>query len=275
MPTQRPLRQRTVLSIMVCIVLFLPIEAVPMLVLGLNPEDIRPALVRLALNLLLWFVLMPFVLRLPNGGESFQQYLSSIGLRSRFPLIVAIMLALLLYGVWAGSQLVVARALGWNSGISLQSHFAGWLRALDSGIFEEICVRGVILAILLKKLKERPAILISSALFGLGHLVRIVLGSPLTDELIVMSYTFMGGIFWAYIVIKTGSLIPSILLHVLIDATAFILTPGQLASVGLNTLWLVRRLVAAIIVLVVCRVVIPLLPKARAYATETHTPLAK
>ena len=199
------------------------------------------------------------MLRLPNGGGPFQDYLTSIGLKSHFPLWSAVLLALLAYATWAGSQLLVVRAFGWFGGIDHPSYLAGWLRGFDSGIFEEICVRGVILAILLKRLKEWPAILISAALFGLGHLIRILLGSPVPYELIVLSYTFLGGIFWAYIVVKTGSLIPAIVLHILIDTTGFILVPGEGSIVDIDTMFLIRRLVAAVAVLLVCMVIIPLL----------------
>lgn len=88
MYTPKPLYQRTLLAILISGVLFLVVLYVPRMILyGAGVIEPLPILVTMALNLLLWFVIVPFWLRLPNGREPFQVYLTSIGLKSRFPFL--------------------------------------------------------------------------------------------------------------------------------------------------------------------------------------------
>jgi uncharacterized protein len=85
------------------------------------------------------------------------------------------------------------------------------LLAVTAGICEEVLYRGFGLAALrwaTPDLGKTALILLSSAAFGLAHLYQGRLGVTLTGVL---------GAYFAWITIATGSLIPAVLLHVLLD----------------------------------------------------------
>jgi len=65
---------------------------------------------------------------------------------------------------------------------------------------------------------NQTAIFISSLLFGLAHSVNILFGQDIIITIAQLGFTFFLGILLAYIVLKTNSLIPAILVHYLLDA---------------------------------------------------------
>jgi len=70
-------------------------------------------------------------------------------------------------------------------------------------LFEELAFRGLLFAILRRKLRFLPAALISAGIFGVAH------GYGLVGLLSVC----WSGVLWAWIYEKTGSLLPGILAH--------------------------------------------------------------
>jgi membrane protease YdiL (CAAX protease family) len=75
--------------------------------------------------------------------------------------------------------------------------------AINPAIIEEFMFRGVILG-RLRKFGEPFAIFVSAILFGLFHC-----------NMFQMPYTFMDGLFWGFLVVKTNSMLPAMLLHFL------------------------------------------------------------
>ncbi len=78
-------------------------------------------------------------------------------------------------------------------------------------IVEESIFRGLMLPAFTKKLGTVPAVIITSALFGIVHM-----------QLNVGILTFILGLLLAWLVIKSGSLWPAIILHSLKNLVAFI-----------------------------------------------------
>ena len=78
------------------------------------------------------------------------------------------------------------------------------LLLLFNPIFEELLFRKLTLDRLLV-LGKKPAILISAVLFALPHVISV--GVP------QMFYTFVLGIVWGYVTVKTGKLWPAMVLH--------------------------------------------------------------
>ena len=70
-------------------------------------------------------------------------------------------------------------------------------------LFEELAFRGLLFAILRRKLRFLPAALISAGIFGIAH------GYGLVGLLSVC----WSGVLWAWIYEKTGSLLPGIFAH--------------------------------------------------------------
>jgi membrane protease YdiL (CAAX protease family) len=84
-------------------------------------------------------------------------------------------------------------------------------------IFEELLFRGVMLSHHLKY-GAWHACIISALYFGLFH-----------ANLSQLPYTFVGGLFLAMVTLKTGSIIPSIIIHTLLNFTSYL----QLVSLSL------------------------------------------
>lgn len=75
---------------------------------------------------------------------------------------------------------------------------------IGAGIFEEILFRGLILSSFRKKCKPVGAIIFSSILFGIIHL-----------NVTQYFYGFFLGLYLGYLVYKTNSIYPAILVHIL------------------------------------------------------------
>ncbi len=98
---------------------------------------------------------------------------------------------------------------------------AGWLlliAAFNPGFFEEIGFRGVLFSNLEKKYSGWIVVLLSAIFFGLFHFGSLAIGEdPITVIfLVIMATTF--GLAWGYMRLKTKSVIPSMIVHYLIDA---------------------------------------------------------
>ncbi len=94
------------------------------------------------------------------------------------------------------------------------------IECLSIGFLEELIFRGILLLFLyqaLSHLKYRVfiTILISSLVFGLFHIANLSEGAPLSSTLLQMGYSFLMGILWATIYMKTGNLWLSMILHAL------------------------------------------------------------
>ncbi len=93
-----------------------------------------------------------------------------------------------------------------------------FIECLSIGFFEEILFRGIILVLLLKKLADKKngvllAIIFSSAIFGLSHVFNLYSGASIDDTLLQVGYSFLVGMMWAVIFLKTGNLWLTMLLH--------------------------------------------------------------
>ncbi|TFG23718.1 MAG: CPBP family intramembrane metalloprotease [Promethearchaeota archaeon] len=127
--------------------------------------------------------------------------------------------------------LAVAIGLSMSLGILAENPFifyqapsdgrAGWLllvAAINPGFFEEIGFRGIMFSNLEKKYKGCGVVILSAILFGLFHLGSLTIGeNPMNVIfLVIMATTF--GLAWGYMRLKTESIIPSMIVHYLIDA---------------------------------------------------------
>lgn len=81
------------------------------------------------------------------------------------------------------------------------------------GISEELACRGVLYQGLLSRLGVRAAILLSSSLFGIVHLLNGFSTGDFGAAAIQSATAFMSGITFLAIRIRTGSLLPGMVLH--------------------------------------------------------------
>ncbi|MFX1597209.1 MAG: CPBP family intramembrane glutamic endopeptidase, partial [Promethearchaeota archaeon] len=175
---------------------------------------------------LLWQIIVPFTLKLPNGKETFREHSRSIGLSRVKPLsrnlligignIIIFGFSAILFGILLGKYYFIPETLfgGYN-----------WLIfvfAFLPGIWEEIAFRGVILNLQLQKYKKYTVVFLNGILFGLYHFVNMLLGQEFFPTLFQIFYASFMGFSFAYMYIKTKSLLPSIILHYLLDSVGLL-----------------------------------------------------
>jgi uncharacterized protein len=96
--------------------------------------------------------------------------------------------------------------------------FLFFIESLSVGFFEEIIFRGMILVFLLDKLKEEKngvmiSIILSSLIFGFIHVLNIFNGASVNSTMLQIGYSFLVGMMWAVLFLKTGNLWLTMLLH--------------------------------------------------------------
>ena len=195
---------------------------------------------------LLWLVAVPLGLKLPKK-ESFQDFSQTIGL-SRFKHLTRnLLLALGSLVILGFSTAIFASLLGtWVydpepvfNNPSIYSGL-GWfifIYMLIPGIWEEISFRGVILNLQLKKYSQITSVMFNGVLFGLFHYINL-LGYP---DLYLVSmqviYASCLGIAFAYMYVKTKSLLPCIVAHYLIDSVGQLFLRGLFSNIGSLTIY--------------------------------------
>ena len=96
--------------------------------------------------------------------------------------------------------------------------------AFMAGVSEEVIFRGVTASYLMRQWLEKKRILmviiVSSLFFALSHVLNLLSGAPLDITLLqVVSSFFMGAVLCA-LFLRSGSLLPGMILHILFDIVA-------------------------------------------------------
>lgn len=187
----------------------------------------RPLLTPGLVHVLTLFIIVPFVLRLPNGKRSFREYLSDIRLTNLKPFFPLLMLGLscTLLALLALSTQSVAFRL--SRGLPVTASFVRWMiplkfdlqSSINSSpvIFEEVLWRGVMLVMFMRVYSEKKSILITGLGFSALHLLNLVGGVPLEFVLRQVIFTAGMGIFYGVLVIRSNSLLPAMLFHYLVN----------------------------------------------------------
>jgi len=117
------------------------------------------------------------------------------------------MLVLLSTNFWGGVQLrlsVVETALYMLSMVAV-------------GILEELIFRGLLLRVLCKD-SLKWGVIVSSLTFGIGHIVNLLNGAPVADTLLQILYATAIGFLFTVIFLRSGSLVPCIVVHCLVNS---------------------------------------------------------
>ena len=85
------------------------------------------------------------------------------------------------------------------------------------GFAEEMIFRGFLFRAMLKDGRVVTAVVVSSVTFGLGHIVNLFTGHALTETLAQMAFAVAVGFVLTMTYYKSGSLLPGILAHSVID----------------------------------------------------------
>ena len=112
----------------------------------------------------------------------------------------------------------------------------GWLpiRTILSmllvGYIEEMLFRGLLFKALIPKKGVRASVLISSAVFGLAHLINLFAGQTVQETALQVLFAVSWGVILALVFCKCGSLLPGIAAHGLVNA--FSRLGAESAAVG-------------------------------------------
>lgn len=118
------------------------------------------------------------------------------------------------------------------------------------GFNEEVWFRGIVLSGYRRTMDDRPAIVVTALLFGLGHLINAALGLSIADVLTQVVATTVGGVVFGVIRVRTGSLFPAVATHGLYDAALLSMAPdaeefGTLMTGRLAVLVVIGGILAA------------------------------
>ena len=220
------------------------------------PGTVVPALLYFFALGVLALYLMPYIIGLPNGRKSLQEYCRDIRLLPVTPLGRNIFLGLLMAALTLSSILLASLLTGhfvldWSTIPSLR-----WIKGLTRGIWEEVFFRGIILVLFMRIYPERKAVLLGAFLFAVVHLNPLKLNLHMLVD--VISIFFMGLLF-NYLALKTGSLLPGIIFHYLHDMFVFLVqnTPGAdevlAATLLYSFLWIALVIGAVLTKFIVAR----------------------
>jgi membrane protease YdiL (CAAX protease family) len=199
-------------------------------ILQLNPQDpinqILPATIS---NLLLLFVIIPLLFKLPCGNGRLEHYLDDIGLLKLKPFLKLMLIGLTCYLIFLISQASGTIIFRVSQGNPVNVEFIremfrfssefppksnGWLVSLPS-ILEEFVFRGIILVVFLNKYSSIKAVIYSAISFGLIHLLNLASDKEMIWVLGQVIYNSIAGLFYGYLFLRTKSLLPVILIHYL------------------------------------------------------------
>lgn len=183
------------------------------------------------------FVIVPFVLHLPNGKRTFRQYLDDIRLTRFRPFTRLLALVLSCYLIMSFCQGAGTLVYRFFEGEPITWGFIRYVFDISGdlppgspsvwvsfpSIFEEVAFRGVVLTMFLNKYSERESILFSAAVFGLSHLINLLsCDYGVVSERVILIWvvgqvvwTFITGIFYGYLFLKADSLWPPMIMHFL------------------------------------------------------------
>jgi membrane protease YdiL (CAAX protease family)/predicted permease len=192
---------------------------------------------------LLWFFIVPKVLRLPNDDRKFSDFLKSIKFSTKNHLSKNIGIALLvsagifgvitLFGNIFGTPIYDLGVLIGNP-LSTEAYLGyGWflfIIMLIPGIWEETSFRGVIISLNERKYSKRSVFIFVAFIFGAFHLTNLIGAQSIAEssptsfplwwlpKILQVFYASMLGLVLGYVVLRTGSLIPAIIIHYLINS---------------------------------------------------------
>ncbi|MFW9902619.1 MAG: lysostaphin resistance A-like protein [Candidatus Thorarchaeota archaeon] len=229
---------------------------------------------------LLWFLVIPKGMKLPEISESFKDYTNKIHLSTTKPLLRNILLGIGSFVIFGIVVLIGAVTLGdyefdpsilfgnpnpYRFGLAGLGWFL-FIYMLIPGIWEEVAYRGVVIPMLSKKYHVRPTLIISSVMFGFAHTFNLItysiIGIDLLSAVISVSfqviYASLFGLAFGYLYIKTKSLLPSIILHYLIDSAGQIFLNTVISDIFLKGIFLICfiGLIPAILIMLLVKYVV-------------------
>ena len=109
-------------------------------------------------------------------------------------------------------------------GIAIKTPFSAQLTAVLSmcliGYIEELIFRGFLFQAMARNGSLKVAVIVASATFGIGHIVNLLSGQSSLETAFQVPFAIVWGFIFTMVFLKSGSLLPCILAHALIDVFA-------------------------------------------------------
>ena len=86
------------------------------------------------------------------------------------------------------------------------------------GVVEEMLFKGFLFTAMLSKGRTIVAIIVSSLTFGMGHIINLFAGQTSFETILQVIFAVSRGFILTMVFYKSGSLLPCIIAHSMIDA---------------------------------------------------------
>ena len=116
---------------------------------------------------------------------------------------------------------LIGNILGTYKSIQMEFYIYYFFMCVLVGFAEEGIYRGLMLRVLLKK-GIWTAVIISSLLFSMSHIMNALAGWNWGHVLLQLVYSFAIGFGWSAFALRTGTIWPLMIIHFLIDFSSFI-----------------------------------------------------
>lgn len=123
------------------------------------------------------------------------------------------------------------------------------LKCIAVALFEELFFRGILLPVLLEKLKRWRlvlAVLLSSALFALLHLVNLFFGADVGATMLQVGYTFLIGCMLAVTMLRTNNLWLCVLIHAIFDFGGLLISDLGTGRVHDLAFWILTAIIGVL-----------------------------
>ena len=104
------------------------------------------------------------------------------------------------------------------------------LSMLLVGFVEEMIFRGFLFRAMLSKDKTVVAIIVSAVTFGMGHIVNLFIGQTSFETVMQIIFAISWGLILTMVCYKSGSIIPCIIAHAMIDVLSLFGADNELAD---------------------------------------------
>ena len=98
------------------------------------------------------------------------------------------------------------------------------------GFVEEMLFRGFLFKAMLGNGKTVPALIVSAVTFGIGHIVNLFAGQAGFETVIQIIFAISWGFILTMVFYKSGSLLPCIIVHAMVDVFSLYGADNELAD---------------------------------------------
>jgi membrane protease YdiL (CAAX protease family) len=146
------------------------------------------------------------------------------------------LVSFIIFAIVSASTLIALRAFTDDPLVFLKppsDTHAGWLWplfAINPGLFEETGFRGLLFTNLRRTYSEKTVIKLTAVLFGLFHFTGLTNGQSIIGTILIAMTATTLGYSWGYTTARTGSVIPSMIIHYLVNAFSEVLQQAYTTS---------------------------------------------